>query len=488
MCRSIHGAITYQVEISLIPVRRKEAPEIIIKALPVDSHPRFVSSNPRLSVLAESKTRPTMAASSFEDFIAHVRRVTLTDPTFSHLTITTDFPTSMTVTDQTGYSGLPWQKLDIQPIQLKQERGSRLKFSYLTARQDVTKNYRPAEAAAWLDSALAWPIRAIRLETVTDQWHLQLGKRGTPIIHHNARLQPSATTTSAASPTISAAPVVAHDHSKAVPFPAGEPNTLLTSLGLIDAAGRVRPSMHAKMTQVNAFLTLLDQTVDPEQFAAAEHRPLNVLDCGCGAAYLSLAAYHYLNDKRGVPATLTGIDYNGHLIDEDNQLAEQLNYGNACFYSAAIQEYRPDPLPDVLVALHACDTASDDALALGIRYEARVILCAPCCHAQLRRELDQVPTPAPFAPLMRHGIIERRFADMLTDTFRALILRVLGYKTDVIEFVAAEHTEKNLMIRAVRRPNAAIDTEALAEYQALKSFWGVTPNLERLLGDARLSG
>ncbi len=419
---------------------------------------------------------------SFDDFMARVRQVTLSDPAFAQLTITPDFPAQMSLSDQTGYSGLPWQKLVILPVQLKQERGLRWKFSYYTARQDVTKNYRAAEAASCLDVALTWPIRAIRLETSTDQWHLQLGKRGTPIIHHNTRPQPAEAEKSTA-----VMPAAAHDHSKAVPFPAGHPNVLLTSLGLIDAAGRVRPSMHAKMTQVNAFLTLLDQTVDPDQFAATEHRPLNVLDCGCGAAYLSLAAYHYLNDKRGCPATLTGIDYNGHLIDEDNLLAERLNYSDACFYSAAIQEYRPDPLPDVLIALHACDTATDDALSLGIRYGARVILSAPCCHAQLRRELDQVPTPSPFGPLMRHGIIERRFADMLTDTFRALILRVLGYKTDVIEFVAAEHTEKNLMIRAVRRVNDGLDSEALAEYQALKAFWGVTPYLERLLGNPQLS-
>ena len=431
---------------------------------------------------------------SFDEFAARVRQVTLHDPTFTRLIITPDFPAGLAISESTGYSGLPWQKLDIQPVRIKQGRESRWKFAYFTARQDVTKNHRAADAAAALDVALNWPIRAIRLETDSDHWQLQVGKRGTPIVHHQRRHQPSLaenSATPASEVAASSAPVVmtaaSHDHHKAVPFPAGEPNPLLTALGLIDVAGRVRPSMHAKMTQVNAFLQLLDQTVHPEQFAATEQRPLHVLDCGCGAAYLSLAAYHYLNERRGVTATLTGIDYNGHLIDEDNQLADQLQYGGACFYSAAIHDYRPDPLPDVLVALHACDTASDDALALGIRYGARAILCAPCCHAQLRRELDQVPTPAPFAPLLRYGIIERRFADLLTDTFRALILRALGYKTDLIEFVAAEHTEKNVMIRAVRRPLHTVDTEALAEYKALKAFWGVTPYLERLLDNPLLA-
>ncbi|MHB8625251.1 MAG: class I SAM-dependent methyltransferase [Aggregatilineales bacterium] len=398
---------------------------------------------------------------TIDEFYERVRRVTLTESAFSRLTITPNFDQNAPVSEQTGYRGLHWQRLQVHRVQFRS--GIRWQFSYFTARQNVTKNYDVDEAAAHLDAALVWPIRSIRLETNSDDWQLQIGKRGTPIVHHHAVQTP-------------VDPVPGHDHDKAVPFPANQPDALLQAIGIMDSAGRVRPSMHAKFAQVNSFLTLLEQTGALETF---DHSPIRLLDCGCGAAYLSLAAYHYLTEKRGIAATLTGIDYNGALIDEDNLIVSGLGYSEACFFTSAIATYTPDVPPDVLLALHACDTASDDALALGIRCGARVILCAPCCHRQLRSELHPV---APFEPVVRHGILEKRLADLLTDSFRALILRLMGYKTDVVEFVAPEHTDKNVLIRAVAGLPSG-DPAIAAEYRALKEFWGVTPYLERLLGE-----
>jgi hypothetical protein len=133
--------------------------------------------------------------------------------------------------------------------------------------------------------------------------------------------------------------------------------------------------------------------------------------------------------------------------------------------------------PDIMIALHACNTATDDALAQGILNGARLIMCAPCCHHELHEQLHAVD---PFGPVFQHGILRQRLGDLLTDTFRALILRIYGYKTDVVEFVSPEHTDRNLLIRAVHR--AGIPTaQAIREYQELKSFWQVTPYLERLI-------
>lgn len=397
---------------------------------------------------------------TIDEFYDRVRRVVLTDSTFRQLTITFSFDQSAPVSEQTGYRGLHWQRLQVRPVQVRS--GNRWQFGYFTAHQHVTKNYEMDEAASHLDEALTRPVHTIRVETFTEDWQLQIGKRGTPVVHHHA-VEPRADQTRS------------HDHNKAVPFPANQPDPLLHRVGILDANGRVRPSMHAKFAQVNSFLTLLEQTGVLEKFG---HSPVRLLDCGCGAAYLSLAAYHYLNEKCGIAATLTGIDYNGALIDEDNLVAKALGYGDACFVNSAIATFVPAVPPDVVLALHACDTASDDALALGIRCGARVILCAPCCHRQLRSELHLVP---PFEPLMRHGILEKRLADLLTDSFRALLLRLMGYRTDVVEFVAPEHTDKNVLIRAVAGlpPN---DPAIAAEYDALKAFWGVTPYLETLLG------
>jgi hypothetical protein len=209
---------------------------------------------------------------------------------------------------------------------------------------------------------------------------------------------------------------------------------------------------------------------------------VEILDCGCGSAYLSFAAYHYLNDVKGIPARLTGIDYNGKLIEKDNENAAALGYAGACFTQSAILDYQPETPPDILLALHACDTATDEAIALGIRSRSPLILCAPCCHHEMRRQFDQRDSPALFDPMLRHGIMKQRFAELLTDSFRAQILRIMGYRTDVVEFVSPEHTDKNLMIRAVWHGRQ--NTKALlAEYDALKAYWGVTPTLETLLGD-----
>jgi SAM-dependent methyltransferase len=234
--------------------------------------------------------------------------------------------------------------------------------------------------------------------------------------------------------------------------------------------------MHAKFSQINEFLKLLEHT---EELDAFEKTPVNILDCGCGSAYLSFAAYHYLNDVRGIPARLVGIDVNETLIQKDNAESEQLGYTDACFQRSSIIDYEPDVPPDIVLALHACDTATDEAIAQGIRWQSRLILCAPCCHHHLQKQLQAVE---PFEPVFRHGILKQRMGDILTDAFRALILRMLGYKTDVVEFVSPEHTDKNLMIRAVKRGQQ--DTaQFVQEYIKLKNYWHVTPYLETLLGD-----
>jgi hypothetical protein len=164
-------------------------------------------------------------------------------------------------------------------------------------------------------------------------------------------------------------------------------------------------------------------------------------------------------------------------VDKGNSQAEHLGLSQVCFQRSAIIDYKPDTPPDIVLGLHACDTATDEAIAQGIINGSRIVMCAPCCHHELNEQVHSVP---PFAPVLRHGILKERMADILTDTFRALILRMAGYRTDVIEFVAFEHTNRNIMIRAVKRPSPGAG-EAAREYDSLKAFWGVTPYLEKLL-------
>jgi hypothetical protein len=150
------------------------------------------------------------------------------------------------------------------------------------------------------------------------------------------------------------------------------------------------------------------------------------------------------------------------------------------FEAAEIGAYHPDEPPHLTLALHACDTATDDALAQGIRWDSRFIFAAPCCHHHLQAQLERRPSPPPFEPIMRQNIFKERLGDILTDTFRALILRMTGYRTDLVEFIAAEHTPKNLLIRAVRS-RADNVRQATAEYCTLRDYWNVRPYLEELL-------
>ena len=177
---------------------------------------------------------------------------------------------------------------------------------------------------------------------------------------------------------------------------------------------------------------------------------------------------------------MTGVDAKEFLMARHQATAAELGWEGLTFAAGQILDYAPAEAPDVVLALHACDTATDDALARAVRWGSRLIFSAPCCHHHLQAQLAAAETPSPFRPVLRHGILRERLGDALTDALRAHILRLLGYRAEVLEFVAVEHTPKNLMIRAVH--TGAPPTPALvAEYRALKTYWGVTPYLEELL-------
>ncbi len=357
---------------------------------------------------------------------------------------------------------LPWRQVIVRPVQIKNERY--LQFSYFTQKQDITKNYRASEAREKLAELLALPFHTIIAQSTAETLRVQFPKKGKPIV------QRTSTESSPRRPDLS------HDQRKNLLLPANRPDAFLQATGIMDEHGRVLPSMQAKFTQINEFLKLLEHTGELDRF---DHTPVQILDCGCGSAYLAFAAYHYLNDVRHIPARLVGIDVNETLIQKDNQQSDELGFSGACFQQSAIIDYVPQTAPDIVLALHACDTATDEALVQGITSQSRLILCAPCCHRHLHEQLRAVQ---PFQPVFHDGILKKRLADILTDTFRALALRIMGYTTDVVEFIAPEHTDKNLMIRAVKRHPPGNHTY-IQEYLALKTYWGVTPYIETLLGE-----
>jgi SAM-dependent methyltransferase len=205
-----------------------------------------------------------------------------------------------------------------------------------------------------------------------------------------------------------------------------------------------------------------------------------VVDLGCGNAYLTLAAYHLLT-AGGHDVRMTGIDHNPAARARNTKRVAALGWQDHLrFVDATIADAQLDVRPDVVLALHACDTATDDALARAVGWLAPLVLAAPCCHHDIQKQLKSVEPPAPYGLMTRYGIVRERLADMLTDSLRAAVLRQVGYRVEVVQFVDSEHTPRNLLLRAART-GATAGPEVRAEYEELVGAWQVTPRLATLV-------
>ena len=247
----------------------------------------------------------------------------------------------------------------------------------------------------------------------------------------------------------------------------------------------MKPSRQSKYRQVEEFLRILDASIGDAldkghlRTPTAE-QPLEIVDLGCGNAYLTFVTERYLTHVRGLPVHLTGIDQREQSREHNAGIARELGV-DATFVASSIEGAEPVTPPDVVLALHACDTATDDALARALEWGTPLILAAPCCHHDIAAQLRKAPTPAPYAMLTRHGILRERFADTLTDGLRASLLRLQGYRVDVMQFVGSEHTPRNTLLRAVRTGKPVAGGAARQEYDELVATWGVRPRLGELL-------
>jgi SAM-dependent methyltransferase len=314
------------------------------------------------------------------------------------------------------------------------------------------------QATAAVDALLAEPFGNWHVETAGQTVQLRVTKKGAAQVHRAAAATgpPDGTTGVAAS----AAGGGAHDRDPAHLLDPGDP--------LFDVIG----GSAAKRRQVDAFLRSLAATVNDRPDLP---QPLRVVDLGCGNAYLTFAAYAYLS-RRGLDVSLTGVDVREDQRARNSALAERLGWSGAVRFVAGTIEQAPVAGADVVLALHACDTATDEALARAVRWRAPYLLAAPCCHHDLAAQLR-----ASAGLLTRYGILRERFADVLTDALRAALLRIHGYRVDVVEFVDSVHTPRNVLLRA-RYTGAAATVALRREYAELTAAWSVTPALARLLG------
>ncbi|GAA3654931.1 SAM-dependent methyltransferase [Nocardioides ginsengisoli] len=364
-----------------------------------------------------------------------------------------------------------WRRVELRWVDLK--AGRHLQITRYDATQAHTANHRiGADADAAIDALLAEPFGNWTVETPERQLSLRVTKKGAAALHKH---QPQ---TAAADASVDRS----HDRTKERLLPEDDP--VFAALGLADAQGRIKPSRRAKYRQVEDFLRILDSTLT-DAIAKSQVRrptadePLRIVDLGCGNGYLTFAAQRFLSERRGLPVRVTGVDVKEQSRDHNSAVAQRLGI-DATFVAGTIGDAVLDQQPDVVLALHACDTATDDALARAIDWGAPLVLAAPCCHHDIAAQLRAAPAPAPYTSLVRDGILRERFADTLTDALRALLLRREGYRVDVIEFVDSQHTPRNTLLRAVRtaRKGTPADT---SEYDDLVAAWGVRPRLGELL-------
>jgi Methyltransferase domain len=265
-----------------------------------------------------------------------------------------------------------------------------------------------------------------------------------------------------------------HDRRKRRVLPEGEPVPFLVALGVMTADGTVRAQRYAKFRQVNRFLELVGDVLDE-----LPQGPLRVVDFGSGKSYLTFALHHYLSAVHGRQVELVGLDLKDEVVQGCAELAHRLDAQGLRFEVGDIAGYEGARGADLVVSLHACDTATDAALERAVRGAAKVILAVPCCQHEL---LPQLTSDA-LRPLLRHGVLKERFAAEVTDAARAQLLALVGFDVQLVEFVELEHTPKNVLIRAVRRSRPGNKAAALADYRAFADALGIEPELERLLRD-----
>lgn len=236
---------------------------------------------------------------------------------------------------------------------------------------------------------------------------------------------------------------VSHNRKKSYILEEGKAVPFLVELGVMNKEGKVLSKKYDKFKQINRFLELIDDIVPH----LPKERTIRIVDFGCGKSYLTFALYHYLKEILHLDIKVTGLDLKADVIEHCNCLAQEFQYENLQFLVGDIEHYSGGDKVDLVVTLHACDTATDAALEKAVRWDADVILSVPCCQHELYGQVQN----SILAPMLNHGIIKERFASLATDSVRAQILEIIGYKTQIVEFIDLEHTPKNLMIRAVKQ-------------------------------------
>ena len=393
-------------------------------------------------------------------------------------------------------------KIAMRPVEIGGEK--KFQAEMTDDGQVQVKNLDMNAAAEGLEEIIAQRgARDMHLMTAKGDLHMRVTKKGHVMVTRSAEMDRVVT-------------VQPHDRVKKLPLTSFDSAALLKTIGLADGSGKIRASMRGKYDQVNEFLKVVKETVQPTD------EPFTVVDCECGKAYLTISLYFYLTEVLKFPnVKVIGVDRRSDVVAAAKKMAAQLDVADrVLFVEADLNEFQISDLKSqidgsvtsqsnnrtvkqsnnrtvehlnnvsMVVSLHACDTATDEALAKGVEWKARYILSAPCCQHELQKVIgaarpESAPYQGTFDGLMRQSILRERLCDILTDSFRAMILRILGFKVQVIEFVSSEATARNIMLKCEYGVKPG-QPGPIGEYLNLRDYWKVTPwletRLEKLLG------
>ncbi len=353
---------------------------------------------------------------------------------------------------------LEYTKVTVKPVVIKNEYQYQAEYSY---DKKVTHLNIPADEILSFAASLLDDFKQFNIFTTSSEVQVLASKTDNPRVTVRK--------------TEARAAELSHNRDKNYLIAEGTPCDFLVKLGVMNRDGTVKPKHYHKFRQINRFLEIVEDVYP----ALPTDRTIRIIDFGCGKSYLTFALYYYLHIIKERNVSIVGLDLKKDVIDFCSRTADELGYTNLTFLMGDIADYTSDNA-DMVVTLHACDTATDYALINAVNWNTRVILSVPCCQhelfSQIRNELHQ--------PMLKYGIIKDKFTELLTDALRGLKLEEMGYKVSMIEFTPLEHTSKNIMIKAVKGvPYKKLQQKAADEYSRLKEFYNVNPAIDMLKKD-----
>ena len=343
-----------------------------------------------------------------------------------------------------------YERIDIKPVLIKEE----IKWQIISSdgKKDITKN---VEIDFNFTQLFSSGYANLVVDTQTESYQVRISKKDEALVSVSK---------------VKLSRDLSHDRQKQRMLL--ESNQVFKALDMSDLLGRIKPSKMDKYKQVDEFLRLISQTLDTQDLKQDE---ISVVDLGCGHAYLTFAVGEFLKDKHK-KVSILGVDERDESKEHNEKVALKLKV-EAKFIAAKISD-TPNQVVDIAIALHACDTATDDAIYWAIKNNAKVIMAAPCCMHELQTQVKEAPEP--WGLLTKNGLVKERLVDLITDSLRAQILKLLGYRVDIVEFIGGEHTARNILIRAVKTNQSSSDIDK-DRYQQMLSQWQIKPYLAKLL-------